>query len=62
MPSASEPLHLTAVHIALPGATRGTIDASTDRALVFGGAQGVIVPAGAEYVSDPIAFPVAAFL
>lgn len=61
----SEPLHLTAVHVARPGTERGTIDgsidASTDRALTFGGKPDVTVPAGAEYISDPIAFPVAAF-
>src|ERR1019366_4445818 len=61
----SEPLHLTAVHVARPGTGRGTIDgsidASTDRELTFGGKPDVTVPAGAEYISDPIAFPVAAF-
>ncbi|MGA1984213.1 MAG: SGNH/GDSL hydrolase family protein [Acidobacteriaceae bacterium] len=57
----SEPLHLTAVHVARPGVGRGSIDASTDRALTFGGTPDVTVPAGAEYISDSIAFPVTAF-
>lgn len=56
----TEPLQLTAVHIARPGIAAGTIDASTDRALAFAGAANVTVPAGAEYLSDPIAFHVAA--
>jgi lysophospholipase L1-like esterase len=55
------PLHLTAVHIARPRAAAGSvIDPATDRALTFGGAADVIVPAGAEYISDPIAYAVAA--
>jgi lysophospholipase L1-like esterase len=56
----TEPLHLTAVHIARPGAAAETIDVSTDRALAFAGTADVTLPAGAEYVSDPIAFHVAA--
>ncbi|HEY6374972.1 MAG TPA: SGNH/GDSL hydrolase family protein [Edaphobacter sp.] len=55
------PLHLTAVHVARPSAAGGgAIDPATDRALTFGGAQDVTVPAGAEFISDPVAFPVGA--
>lgn len=55
------PLDFTTVHIARPiSAASPRIDASTDRALTFSGRQDVSIPAGAEYVSDPIAFPVAA--
>ena len=55
------PLHVTGAHLArrLAGG-KGTIDAASDKALTFGGAPDVIVPAGAEYLSDPIVFPVAA--
>jgi len=56
----TEPLHFTAVHIA-----RATSPASpkivegSDKALTFSGRPDVIVPAGADYVSDAIAYPVA---
>lgn len=50
------PLHLTAVHIARPGATPGSIEVASDRALRFSGRSDVTVPAGADYISDPIAF------
>jgi lysophospholipase L1-like esterase len=51
------PLHLTTVHIARPDAkATGAIDAASDKALTFGGAVDVIVPAGAEYISDEIVF------
>lgn len=55
----TEPLHLTSVHIAQPHATdSSSIDPATDRPLSFNGAADVSVPPGAEYVSDPITFPV----
>ncbi|MGH9717946.1 MAG: SGNH/GDSL hydrolase family protein [Candidatus Acidiferrales bacterium] len=54
------PLHLLAVHIARPvPGSLGSIDASTDRAVTFSGSPEVTIPAGAEYVSDPVRFPVA---
>ena len=52
------PLHLTAVHVARPAAGGGAIDPASDKALTFGGAPDVTVPAGAEYISDPVAFSV----
>lgn len=56
----TEALHFTAVHIARPLAPdSSSIDPATDRALTFDGASDVTVPPGAEYVSDPIAFPAA---
>ena len=56
------PLHISAAHIARPlSRSTGSIDVSTDRALSFSGSPDVTIPAGAEYVSDPIAYPVAAF-
>jgi lysophospholipase L1-like esterase len=55
------PLDFTAVHIARPSSGASPrIDSSTDRSLTFSGRPGVTIPAGAEYVSDPIAFRVAA--
>jgi len=55
------PLHFTSVHIARPLATdRPAVDPVSDRTLTFAGATDVTVPAGAEYVSDPIEYPVAA--
>jgi lysophospholipase L1-like esterase len=54
------PLHFSAVHIARPISPAGArIDPVTDKALSFSGSSDVIVPAGAEYISDPIDFPAA---
>ncbi|HTV85011.1 MAG TPA: SGNH/GDSL hydrolase family protein [Dyella sp.] len=53
------PLHFTSVHIARPlAADAPAIDPASDRALSFAGAPDVLVPAGAEYLSDPIDYPV----
>jgi lysophospholipase L1-like esterase len=55
------PLHLTSVHIARPVSTSSArIDAASDQALRFHGATDVTIPAGAEYLSDPVEYPVAA--
>jgi lysophospholipase L1-like esterase len=55
------PLHFTSVHIARPLSTSAAkIDPATDKALSFSGESDVIVPAGAEYISDPIEYPMAA--
>ena len=56
-----EPLHFSSVHIAraMSAASSG-IDPATDRALTFSGSHDVTVPAGAEYLSDPVPFPVEA--
>ena len=54
------PLKFTSVHVARaagPGSSK--IDAESDKTLTFSGAPSVIVPAGADYVSDPIDFTVA---
>lgn len=54
------PLQFTSVHIARPLAPGAAdIDPKSDRALTFSGASEVIVPAGAEYISDPVDYPVA---
>ena len=55
------PLHFTSVHIARPQSSGSpAIDPISDRPLSFSGHSDVIVPAGAEYVSDSIDLPVAA--
>jgi lysophospholipase L1-like esterase len=54
------PLRLTAVHIARPLSTSAAqIDPATDKALTFSGSPSVIIPAGAEYLSDAVEYPVA---
>jgi lysophospholipase L1-like esterase len=58
----TEPLHIASVHIALPlSASTGSVDVSTDKALTFSGSPEVTIPAGADYISDPVGFPAAAF-
>jgi len=55
------PLRISAAHIARPvSAASGSIEVATDVALTFGGSAAVTIPAGAEYVSDPVAFSAAA--
>jgi lysophospholipase L1-like esterase len=55
------PLRFTSVHVARPISIAGAaIDPATDRAVTFAGSGEVIVPAGAEFLSDPVALPVAA--
>jgi lysophospholipase L1-like esterase len=55
------PLHFASVHIARPvSAGAAKIDPASDKALSFSGSSDVIVPAGAEFISDPIDYPVAA--
>jgi lysophospholipase L1-like esterase len=54
------PLTLAAVHVAravAPGSPR--IDAATDTAVTFAGREDVTIPAGADYLSDPIYVAVA---
>jgi lysophospholipase L1-like esterase len=56
----SEALHFTSVHIARPlSPASPAIDAASDRQLTFAGSADVTVPPGAEFISDPIEFPVA---
>jgi lysophospholipase L1-like esterase len=53
------PLHLTAVHLALPvSPSSSRIQPTSDKALTFSGATEVTIPAGAEYVSDTVSFSV----
>lgn len=56
------PLTLDGVHVAralTPSA--GAIDPRSDHALTFGGARSVTIPAGAEYLSDPLDWRIAPF-
>src|SRR5215469_3460698 len=56
----TEPLHFTSVHIARPlSPSAPQIDSGSDRALTFSGSRDVIVPPGAECISDPIDYTVA---
>jgi lysophospholipase L1-like esterase/peptidoglycan/xylan/chitin deacetylase (PgdA/CDA1 family) len=66
------PLHITSLHLARPAAATShpdaeelqialpRIDASSDKAVTFSGRADVIIPAGADFVSDPAVFPAAA--
>ena len=51
------PLNVGAAHVAIRGSGSGIVS-GTDRALTFGGASSVTVPAGADVWSDPIALAV----
>jgi lysophospholipase L1-like esterase len=54
------PLHLIAVHVAHPqSATSSRIDPNSDLAVTFGERADVLIPAGAEYTSDPVKYAVA---
>jgi hypothetical protein len=56
----SIPLHLTSVHIARPlSPEAAAIDLTTDRLVSFSGQPDVTIPAGAEFISDPIDMQVA---
>jgi lysophospholipase L1-like esterase len=53
-------LTVASVHVAI-GAGADRTQPGTDRAVTFGGAATVIIPAGAAIVSDPVAMPVPHF-
>jgi lysophospholipase L1-like esterase len=56
----TDPLHFDSVHIARPLSTSSSaIDVASDRPLTFAGRSDVTVPQGAEFVSDPLDYPVA---
>ena len=55
------PLRIDAARIAKPATSGGDLVVlGSDRALAFGGKAQVVVPAGAEFMSDPIAYRVEA--
>lgn len=54
------PLHMLAVHVAHPVSARSAhIEPASDRALTFNERADVLIPAGAEYTSDPLDYAVA---
>jgi lysophospholipase L1-like esterase len=56
----TEALHFTSIHIAHPLSTSSpAIDPSTDQQLTFAGKPDVLIPPGAEFVSDPVNLKVA---
>jgi lysophospholipase L1-like esterase len=55
------PLHLLAVHVARPSSPASSrIDPGSDRAVTFNEREDVLIPPGAEYLSDPLDYSVAA--
>lgn len=55
------PLHLMSVHVARSAANASAaVDPATDEPLSFAGRGDVTIPAGAEYISDPLDYPVKA--
>lgn len=57
----STSLHVSSVHIARPvSPSSPAIDTQTDRVVTFAGGADVIVPPGAEYISDALEYPIAA--
>jgi lysophospholipase L1-like esterase len=57
----STPLHITAVHVAIPVTPAGNkIVNGSDRELTFSGRPDVTIPPHADYVSDAVSFPVTA--
>ena len=57
----TDALRLRSVHIAHPMTpASAAIDPTTDKALTFSGSQDFTIPPGAEYISDPVEYPVRA--
>jgi lysophospholipase L1-like esterase len=66
------PLRITSLHVARPAVATARpdaeelqvalprIDVSSDKPVTFSGRGDVIIPAGADFVSDPVAFPATA--
>ncbi len=56
----TDALHITAAHIAKPLSTSTpAIDPKSDRPLLFAGQPEVTIPPGAEFISDPLDYPLA---
>ena len=54
------PLHLLAVHVARPQSPAASrIDPASDLAIKFNEREEVLIPGGAEYISDPVNYTVA---
>src|SRR5579872_6763968 len=57
----TSPIEFTSVHVARPISNDSArINTDTDHAVTFGGAASVTLPAGADYISDPVNFAAAA--
>lgn len=56
----TQQLHLTAASIALPVPRSASVQPGSSRPLRFSGATDIILPPGADVLSDPIDFPLAA--
>jgi lysophospholipase L1-like esterase len=57
----TDPLRLSSVHVARPVTPASpAIGPATDKALTFSGSQDFTIPPGAEYISDPVEYPVRA--
>jgi hypothetical protein len=56
----TQPLTIDSVHVARGTLGTARIDPATDRPVTFSGRDSVTIPAGADYVSDPVALPVPA--
>lgn len=55
------PLRIDSVHVARAVAANSSrIEQGSDRSVMFGGAASIEIPAGAEYLSDPVPLPTAA--
>ena len=56
----TEALHFTSVHVARPlSPSTPAIDPATDRPLKFAGRTEITIPPGAEFISDPLDYPLA---
>jgi len=54
------PLHLIAVQVARPVSPASSrLQPNSDRSVTFDARADVLIPAGAEYTSDPLNYPVA---
>lgn len=51
----TNPVVISAVHVALPGDTPGSIDPATDRTMTFGGQATAVMQPGMPMQSDPLA-------
>lgn len=52
------PLHLASVHVAHPvSSSASAIEPATDQPLTFSGQPDVIIPAAADFISDPLVYP-----
>jgi lysophospholipase L1-like esterase len=56
----TSPLHITAVHVARPMSPASSrLEPNSDRSVTFDERAEVLIPPGAEYISDPLDYPAA---